>query len=258
LEDLVRGSPRRAGLSRSRWWLDGLRQAVEWLRDCTLAGVQQILKRFGLGYKRGREYLHSPDREYDLKLAYIEAATGLAQTQPHKYVLLYQDELTYYRRPTIARGYAPIGSKEPRAVIGYSSNKKRRIAGCLDVVSGQFHAWQRASFGSRTLVRFFQAVADAYPDAEVIFVVMDNWPPHFHPQVLEAFAANRMVPLRLPTYAPWTNPVEKVWKRLKQEILHLHDFEDDWCGLQHAVQCWLNRWLHGSLDLLHSVGLYPY
>jgi transposase len=63
--------------------------------------------------------------------------------------------------------------------------------------------------------------------------------------------------LRLPTYAPWTNPVEKVWLALYREVLHLHDCADDRPRLQTLVQTWLDRWVDGSLDLLQAVGLYP-
>jgi transposase len=61
--------------------------------------------------------------------------------------------------------------------------------------------------------------------------------------------------LRLPTYAPWTNPIEKVWRKLKQEVLHQHDFGDDWAGLQQAVQGWL-AWA-APADLLRYTGLRP-
>lgn len=38
--------------------------------------------------------------------------------------------------------------------------------------------------------------------------------------------------LMLPTYASWTNPIEKLWRKLKQEELHLHRFQDEWSGLR--------------------------
>jgi len=28
----------------------------------------------------------------------------------------------------------------------------------------------------------------------------------------------------LPTYAPWLNPIEKLWRKAYQEVLHLHRF----------------------------------
>ncbi|MFN3763237.1 MAG: helix-turn-helix domain-containing protein, partial [Anaerolineae bacterium] len=77
LQEVVRRSPRLYGLKRSRWWLDGLRQSVDWLRGLSLPGVHKILCRLGVKYKRGRRYVHSPDPEYDEKLAQLQAVQEL-------------------------------------------------------------------------------------------------------------------------------------------------------------------------------------
>lgn len=238
--------------------MEGLREVVDWLQTCSKAGIQQILKRMGLHYKRGREYLHSPDADYDLKLSYIQAAEKLARRDPQHFVLLYQDELTYYRRPSVARAYVAKGSKEPRAIQGHGSNKHRRICGSLDAISGQFIAWQRTRFNRSNLIRYYRELESFYPHAQTIFLVQDNWPVHFHPEILVALSTSKICLLRLPTYAPWTNPVEKVWLRLKQDLLHQHDFVDDWLGLQNAVQDWVDHCDDDPLQLLHSVGLFPY
>lgn len=75
------------------------------------------------------------------------------------------------------------------------------------------------SIGVATLRHYFEAVAAAYPAAERIYSALDNWPVHFHP-VLRAALPPRLTLLPLPTYAPWTNPVEKVWRWLYAEVLH--------------------------------------
>lgn len=255
---MLHRSPRLSGLSRSRWWLDGLAQAVDWLKDRTQSCIWQMLNRFGLRYKRGREYIHSPDPDYDLKLSYIRAAERLARSQPEHYILLYQDEVTYYRRPSLARAYARKCSKMPLAYQGRTTNKRRRIAGALDAIRGTVIAQQRSSFNRRRLIAYYREIEATYPNAKTVFLVQDNWPVHFHPDILDALTDSRTCLLRLPTYAPWTNPIEKLWLRLKQELLHQHDFKDDWESLQQAVQDWLDHCDDDPQDLLHYVGLFPY
>ena len=61
----------------------------------------------------------------------------------------------------------------------------------------------------------------------------------------------------LPTYAPWLNPIEKVWRKLKQEILHLHRYSSRRPDLQKRVQEWLDQYDQPSPELLHYVGLSP-
>lgn len=258
MSETIHKSPHLFGLRRSRWWLAGIRQAVTALSTYTLAGVWQLLRRCNLCYKRGRTYVHSPDPDYDTKLAYIAAARAQVERTPETLALVYVDELTYYRRPSLAQAYALKGTQAARVETGYRSNTRRRVAAALDVQTGQLFAWQRAAFDVSTFLRFLQAVAATYSQAQRVFVVLDNWSVHFDPRISLALQDSRLMLLRLPTYAPWTNPVEKVWLRLKQELLHHHPFGDDWTGLQTAVQAWLDHWARPSPDLLHFVGLSPY
>ena len=60
-----------------------------------------------------------------------------------------------------------------------------------------------------------------------------------------------------PTYAPWLNPIEKVLRKLKQEILHLHRYSSRWKDLQEHVDAWLIQYDRPAPDLLYSVGLSP-
>jgi len=170
-------------------------------------------------------------------------------------VLLYLDELTYYRRPEPAPVYAPAGGPGPPAEQGHTANRKRRVIGALDAVSGRLLSWQGSKAGGKELSRFYEQVRAAYPEAETIYVAQDNWPEHFLPGVTEPLAGGPVRLLRLPTYAPWTNPIEKVWRKLKQELLRMHAFGDDWAGLQAAVAAWLARAADDPEGLRRYTGL---
>jgi hypothetical protein len=176
---------------------------------------------------------------------------------PRRFVWLYEDEWTYYRRPTVAQDDAPGGSDQPYARQGWRSNLYQRIAASLDVTSGRLLGWPRPHFDRWTLIRYWRALEAAYPEADLLFVAVDKWPVHWHEDVWIALAATQIVRVPLPTYAPWTNPVEKVWRKLYQEVLHLHDFADQGDALKQVVSQWLAQFEHGSVELLHYVGLCP-
>src|SRR5947209_5804570 len=166
-------------------------------------------------------------------------------------VLLYQDELTYYRQPSLARAYEARGRRQPLAVRSHAANTATRAAATLDPFTGRVVPWQGTRFDIPQVVGFYRQVRAAYPEAEQIDIVQDNWPVHFHPDVLVALepqiqpwplyrprhwaeapspeAVRRWgglnLPIQLiplPTYASWTNPIEKLWRKGKQEVLHLH------------------------------------
>jgi transposase len=239
LVDRLRRAPRHGGPPRARWTLALLAAGVTWLAGLSAAGVHRLLRRLGLTYRRGQEHLHSPDPAYARKLAAVRRAAAAAWAAGGRAVLVYLDEFTYYRRPDPGRCYAPTGGPGPPAEQGHGPNRKRRVVGALDAVTGRLTAWQGTKAGVKELAAFVRRLAAAYPDARRIDVALDNWPVHVLPAVTTALADTPIRLLRLPTYAPWTNPIEKVWRKLKQEVLRQHDFADDWPGLQAAVGQWL-------------------
>jgi hypothetical protein len=280
LEAVLHQRPAHFGLSQTRWTLAAIAQACTWLRVKTLPGVYQLLRRLHIHRKRGRGHLHSPDPDYLGKLRQIWLWIRAVRLDPEKQVLLFSDEFTFYRQPSLAYDYERAGHRQPLADLGYRANLTWRIAGALNVWTGQLTYAGHAHFSLKLLVDFYQQVAQAYPLAEVIYLVVDNWPVHFHPDVRAALhdpslswplhlspkwplqpapVARRLdLPIRLvplPTYAPWNNPLEKLWRLLKQTVLHLHRFSDDWDGLKHRVHQELDQYLRPSPDLLRYVGL---
>lgn len=262
----------------TRWKLETLLGVCDEWQVHTLPGLCQLLKRLKVCWKRARAHVHSPDGDYVEKLRWVRF--NLMQIDLEGSAFLFQDELTFYRHPSLACAYAALGKAQPLAELGWKSNYSWRIAATLNAYTGQVIYTQAAHFECPQLVRFYQKVHQAYPSAQTLYMAQDNWPVHFHPEVLAALQlqtwrwplhlpanwptqpGSRVKPLHLPfhilnlpTYASWTNPIEKLWRLLKQEVLHLHPFADDWSGLKVAVTDFLDTFAAGSKELLHYVGL---
>lgn len=257
---VFKSPPAVAGVTSapSRWSLSHARRVITALGGYSLSGVWRLFRDWGLRYKRGRSYVHSPDPEYDRKCARIAEALGEAAAAPGCVVALYLDELTYYRQPSLAADWGGCGSRrQPLARYSYASNRMSRVVAALDAVSGQVSYRQAAHVGVRELRQFYGQLREAYPQAAVIYAVQDNWPIHFEARVVMAAHEAGVTLLRLPTYAPWLNPIEKLWRWLKQEVLHLHRLSDRWDTLKQRVVTFLDGFASGSSSLLRYVGLLP-
>jgi transposase len=279
---VIRREPACFGYLRSRWSLALLRQQLDWLKLQTDSGLSQLLRRLGISYKRGRDYVHSPDLAYGSKLSLIELARLRAWYAPEAYALLYLDELTYYRQPSLAYAYEAAGLDQPLAYRSHRSNTAFRVVAALDAISGRVLYAQRSHITRQDLSAFLAQLRAAYPQQRQLDLVVDNWPVHFHPDVLARLqpqqfpyppqlpsnwptepsprAIHDHLPIRLrclPTYASWLNPIEKLWRWLKQDVLHLHRLADHWSELKLRVADFLDQFQDGSPDLLHYVGLLP-
>jgi hypothetical protein len=270
-------SPKTYGQKGTRWKLSSLLAACKWLRLGTLQGLWQLLRRLKIHWKRAREHVHSPDPDYVEKLHSIRC--HLLEAGDGK-VFLFQDEFTFYRHPSLAWAYELAGKTQPLAELGWKGNYFFRISATLDAWTGKVVYEMKQKFRLSTMVKFYQKVATAYPQADEIGMAQDNWPVHFHPDVLAALHPQELLwPVRipgnwptqpssrakrlnlpisvfpLPTYASWNNPIEKLWRLLKQDVLHLHNFADDWSAQKSAVAEFLDQFAEGSNDLLRYVGL---
>ena len=282
LRNLVQRDPRSVGIERSRWTLRILRDhCAPWLGLKSLSGLWQALKRAGIHFKRARDYVHSPDPDYEEKKAYIADCIADARRNPQHCVAIYQDEAGFYRQPSLANAYYQCGSAEqPYAYRSHRANTVQRIIGGVNALTGQV-TYRLASRASRAqLIKFYQQLCDTYPDATTIYVIQDNWPVHVHPDIVARLPEQRtpfwpilspfwsklppqpktdtLTPLQfvfLPTYASWLNPIEKLWRWLKQEVLHLHNDSNDWDNLKARVHTFLDRFVHASPDLLRYIGL---
>lgn len=127
----MRRSPGAFGIARSRWRLEDLRDALPWLSAYSLSGVGRALSRLGVGRKRGRFSLRSPDPEYREKLALVEGALELARGEPEKASVVYGDEFTLFRQPSLGPVWAGRG-EEPRAVLSHRANTRQRLSGAMD------------------------------------------------------------------------------------------------------------------------------
>jgi len=171
-------------------------------------------------------------------------------------VLLFTDEVSFYRQPTQAWLWYRMGRKQPRLPYSHRANTVMRVLGVLDAMSGAVQAWDFGKTTARRIGRCWLESAAAYPEAKKIYLVMDNWPVHFHEDVRSQLARDpRIEVLPLPTYAPWLNNIEKLWRWVKARVTHAHTWSDDFVLFKQHVMAELRR--ASSLKELQSYcGLY--
>lgn len=260
VRDVVHRDATACGHAQPAWTLATLRATCRALHALSLSGVWRRLRRWGLGRKRRRDHLRSPDPAYAVKVAAIQAAVVMAQASPTTHTVLYGDEFTYYRQPAAGYAYAERktgGAHQPLAERSYRATTKRRVVGALDAVTGQVIWASRSIMGVDGLRAWLRQLRAAYGPARHLTLIWDHWPVHTHPAVVARAAEERITLLPLPTYAPWLNPIEKLWLRLKAAVLRLHPWADRWDELQAQVAQFLDQFRGASSALLHAVGLAP-
>lgn len=257
VKQVLAQSPRHFGIESNRWSMESIQQVVSWLSDCTKAGAWQILKRLGFSRKQALAFIRSPDPFFRLKVRAISQAFSQALWHPEQAVILFQDEMSYQRQPQTAAAWAVAGNTQPLVHHAATGNQLTRIGGAMDGITGQLFYLQTNKFGVQQMLTLYQRIRAHYQQP-TIFVVQDNWHNvHNHPAVLQGAQACALTPLFLPTYASWLNPIEKLWRWLRQDVLYNHSLAHDLVALRQSVSDFLDMFSRGSNALLHYCGLLP-
>ena len=243
-------------LAPCRYRLEVVRATFDWMAEYTLSGVWRLLDRLGVGWKHGYINYWSPDPHYRTKVRFIEKCLKIVATDPLHNVAVFVDEMSYHRWPTPAADWYPRADGSPRAVHGNCNNTQWRVIGGLNAYTGQVTYRQNYIVGREQVILFHQQLYEQYRQMDHVFVIEDNWNVHTHPEVQAAVAALPNIKMAwLPTYACWLNPIEKLWKWLRQIVLHRHRMSDCWPELKQRVGQFFDQFWDGSDELLRYVGL---
>lgn len=263
---LVRHAPGRAAATElglpdevpppDRWQLRTIRASLPGRTDMSLSGVWRACRRAHVVLRRARPRQYSPDPDYLAKEQRLCSLLTTAATSGGAVVVVFLDEMGSMRWPQPAPSFAPAAPAPPPKTHPTGREVKSRIGGMLDPLSGRVLYVEHRTVGRERLLYLYRKLDAAYPDAQTIYVVQDNWSIHAHADI-DAWLGTRPRIQRvwLPIAASWLNPIEKLWRKLRQEMLRLHLLADDWTALRQAVGRFLDQFASGSSELLHYVGL---
>lgn len=217
-------SPTDFRFVRSRWTCEAV--AVLLREDYRIRvsreTVRRRLRAHGLVYRRPRPVLGPKDPAYAVKLGKVRR---LLRLLPRDHVAVFIDEVDVNTNPKIGAMWMARG--EQAEVVTPGNNEKRYLAGSLDWRTGRLILTEgQAQRGRDT--ELFPAHLDelrrAYRRYRVIHVTCDNAKPRYAKGVREYLAEHggRVFLRYLPAYAPQTNPVERVWWHLHEEVTRNH------------------------------------
>lgn len=217
-------SPTGFGFVRSRWTCETL---VVLLREdyrvrVSRETIRRRLRAAELVWRRPRPVLGPKDPAHAVKLGKIRA---LLRSLPADEVAVFQDEVDINTNPKIGSMWMRRGQQAE--VVTPGNNEKRYLAGSLDWRTGRLTLTEGEQRQGRNTDLFLAHLDDLrrrYRCYRVIHVICDNAQSHHARRVQEYVAKHdgRVVVHYLPAYAPQTNPIERVWWHLHEEVTRNH------------------------------------
>lgn len=134
---------------------------------------------------------------------------------------------------------------------------KRYGLGAVNYYTGETVVIFRQRKRRQEVAELLQAILNKHPH-EIVYVAWDNSSTHEDDEVEAVVrgAAGRLVLLYLPTYSPWLNPIEMLWRHFRREVTHCELFESV-KALLHAAQNFFHRHNKCPAEVLSIIGALP-
>jgi putative transposase len=218
-------TPRDFGFFRSRW---SCAVIVLLLREdyqvsTSVETIRRWLHRQQLVWRRPRPVLGPVDPQRAKKLREIrELLAGL----PADEVAVFEDEVDINTNPKIGSMWMRCGQQAQ--VVTPGNNTKRYLAGSLNWRTGELIANEGTKRNAQLFLAHLDELRRRLRCYRRIHVVCDNARFHNCQAVWEYLHGwgHRIVLHFLPTYAPETNPIERVWWHLHEDITRNHRCQD--------------------------------
>lgn len=221
--ELLRQTPEDFGWSRPTWTREllCLQMAREGHVRVAVCTMGRVLACVGARIGSPKPVVLCPWKSdaRERRLAEIRALEARASAAEP---VLYEDEVDIHKNPKIGRDWMLRGHQ--RRIVTPGKNEKFYLAGALDVRTGKLHTTGTAKKNAGLFCKLLRLVAEAYPRAKRIHIVLDNYGIHSAHESQRALAEldGRVVLHFLPPYCPDANRIERVWQDLHANVTRNH------------------------------------
>lgn len=218
LKETVKVSPRKQGFDFSNWSCKRIRAFIveRFVVKLSVERIRQLMHKLGFVLiKPSYKYVLADRNERNAFKRRIKRVFSALGTND---VLLFQDEASVKQHPTIIAKWALKGTKEFVGTLG--NHAKVAVFGAIST-RGNFYHVKSKNINGKEFMRFVRHLFSVYKDKR-IFLVIDNAPWHKSGEVQKFLLSckERLTVVLLPAYSPDFNPIEHLWKYMREVVSH--------------------------------------
>jgi transposase len=225
LAPLIEEGPVKAGFSGACWRSPMIQQLMyeRFGGYYNVFSIAPLLKNLGCSYQKAAfvsDHLHEVKRQEWRTQTWPQI---LCLAQARHALLLFGDEASFPQWGTLTYTWARRGQQPQVKTSG--KRKGYKVFGFIESFTGRlFYQGQEGRLNSATSMAFLKGVLKQ--TTRPIILIQDGARYHTSAETKAFFAQQtvRLQVFQLPTYAPDSNPIEQLWKKIKQQDTHLHYF----------------------------------
>ena len=225
LATLIDEGPVKAGFSGACWRSPMIQELIydRFGVFYNVFYIAQLLKNLGFSFQKAT--FVSAHLDEDKRQAWRTTTWPqiLRLAKERQALLLFGDEASFPQWGTLTYTWARRGQQPKVKTCG--KRKGYKVFGLIEYFTGRlFYQGQEGRLNSAAYMAFLRRVLAH--TTQPIILIQDGAKYHTSAETKAFFAqqAARLQVFQLPTYSPDYNPIEKLWKKIKQQDTHLHYF----------------------------------
>ncbi len=225
IDKLITEGPTKAGYPGDCWRSPMIRSFIykKFGVFYSVNYIAQLLKNMGFSYQKATfasDHKDAEKRKKWLKNIWPEILELAKQKNAY---ILFGDEASFPQWGSLTYTWAKRGVQPVVKTSGI--RKGYKVLGLIDYFTGRFfYKGQESRLNSESYIIFLKEVLKK--TKRHIILIQDGAKYHISKAVKDFFEkhSDHITVYQLPSYSPDYNPIEKLWKKIKEKEIHLHYF----------------------------------
>lgn len=193
----------------------------------TVPGMRHWLRRHKFSYKKPAIVPGKANKEHQQE--WLSEYEKLRQGLPADETIGFIDGVHPTHNVQPAFGWIRTGVR--KEIPSNTGRERINISGMIDMIGHKLLIQEDRTLNAESTIQFFRKIEEAYPTKRRIHIFCDN-APYYRNKMVRQYLKNSKVKLHfLPPYSPNLNPIERLWKWMKERVIyntyyeHFEDFK---------------------------------
>lgn len=188
----------------------------------TVPGMRDWLKRNSFSYKKPAIVPGKANAKQQQK--WIDEYNQLKQALSEDETICFMDGVHPTHNVQPAYGWIETGVR--KEVPTNSGRSRINLSGAIDILNHKIMVQEDKTLNADATISFLRKIEEAYPTKKGIHLFCDNARYYRNKEVTKYLASSKIKLHFLPPYSPNLNPIERLWKWMKERIIYNTYYED--------------------------------
>lgn len=194
----------------------------KWNISYSIQGLTDWLKRHRFSYKK--PCLVPGKANADKQREWIEKYNDLKANLLDTETICFTDGVHPTHNTQLAYGWIKKGVS--KSVAANSGRSRINLTGSVDIISHKVVVQEDTTLNAEATIKFLTRLEAAYPEKTKVHVFCDN-ARYYRNKAVTEYLKNSKINLQfLPPYSPNLNPIERLWKWMKERVMYNTYYEE--------------------------------